>query len=97
MRISDWSSDVCSSDLAQSQQERKVARADAAPPGDHCRRKLRVGQMHFDEAEHFLQVPIGYRLAHRLQFLARSHGVANQAERGEIGSAACRARGWQYG
>src|SRR3546814_1199211 len=81
MRISDWSSDVCSSDLAApGRRRRRLAR-------DLRRRPRAVARVAF----------AAHRCRRDRVGAARGDAqVRTQDDRREIGRASCRERGWQY-
>src|SRR3546814_14631809 len=84
LRISDWSSDVCSSDLAGGERERSTSGRCPRPP-----RRLRARPRR--------QFPgrVGEIGGHRRR--ARSGPVDRRTTRREIGRASCRGRVCQYG
>src|SRR3546814_1120013 len=93
MRISDWSSDVCSSDLAPSVASKRGFQFIDQPGNDAeaLRPEGRVGGVELEGREQFL-VTQGAAGAQHVEILAREtrFGVA------EIGRASCRERGCQY-
>src|SRR3546814_19371934 len=88
MRISDWSSDVCSSDLLAADVEFEVA---VGVGLQLITEQVRLGNV----AERFVQARnVGARLRLRAPPL---HGEVQKARRAlEIGRASCRERGCQY-
>src|SRR3546814_8462577 len=91
MRISDWSSDVCSSDLAVAQRRQHAVR----PLEDRVERLL-VRDARHDE------VPAGGALARRPREPAALRDDVVRLRRGpvphgeELGRASCRESVWQY-
>src|SRR3546814_20406743 len=112
MRISDWSSDVCSSVLLHQPDERHLRRAVIGLP--EIAVKARRGGRHHDTAEAALAHPVPHRF--RTHRGAHQMDVDDEAEVGEvplreafvaknagivdqnieIGREACRERGWKY-
>src|SRR3546814_14947679 len=96
MRISDWSSDVCSSDLGQWQRKRP-----SRPPAGPCRfprdRHRRLAR--------YLAFTLGNFMTTDLQSTIEAAWDARDtlgltttgAVRGEVGTGACRGRVGQYG
>src|SRR3546814_20773789 len=89
VRISDWSSDVCSSDLAENVAAGgRDARVDRG-------RGARAGRgEEADARSRVRRAEPGGAVAARAQALARRH--AGDAAQGEIGRASCRERVCQY-
>src|SRR3546814_14293138 len=101
MRISDWSSDVCSSDLRL---------GEVAPPGKEVVVDLQqVARRSHDEPPRLVgriarRIGIGFVLVANLVArgsIAIAHGWTARKDsrprpRAEIGNASVRARGWQY-
>src|SRR3546814_17705556 len=111
MRISDWSSDVCSSDLAHRPPARSrrpppaSIRASSEPPHrdpQHHRRGREIepviGLVAVPDA---LEHPVPLRVV--MPLLGADHhrvivrGGGAEAQPDEIGRASCRERVWQYG
>src|SRR3546814_18793919 len=99
MRISDWSSDVCSSDLIRSvwQRERlaehRLGHAGLEPPGnryDEHRTAHHEGERRVPVAEHIEEA------AYPLWFGHSRHRQAHAEQTAELGRASCRERGCQY-
>src|SRR3546814_5303711 len=93
MRISDWSSDVCSSDLPllRADQGQAHARAgDAAQAVQDVLRSDRPGYVGHDGAHEGFQALV--RGGGRRE-IAAVHRIHDR----EIGRASCRERVWQYG
>src|SRR3546814_20329814 len=85
MRISDWSSDVCSSDLGEQ------PAADASDEGGGQRQRVGDGEdgVRYDRRRDFGRRPaVGHRRYHDLPLRSRP---------AEIGRASCRERVCQYG
>src|SRR3546814_14795970 len=108
MRISDWSSDVCSSDLLQRQQAAiseadagvKSARADLARTDDDLKRYRQLAASNYAPNQKLESATADQRKDRA----ALEKGAAGQAlEQNqtpvltENGRASCRERGWQYG
>src|SRR3546814_16345881 len=99
MRISDWSSDVCSSDLAA--QGRRVMGADAGEGRRAVGRRRPEAAMVLLELEHRAaeQAGIGEAVAqarrHRAEILSDRYAAGPQGP-AELGRASCRERGGQY-
>src|SRR3546814_2978239 len=93
MRISDWSSDVCSSDLPADQQARVTAAMEAAGAQATPERPLAWIALEANRTVHHHELAVRYwpgggaarKLAH-----AHAHGAW------EIGRASGRERVWQY-
>src|SRR3546814_11687353 len=102
MRISDWSSDVCSSDLIDRARAEPPDAADARGQPCHLRHELLVARLACKrdaDREHGLN----HRRARRYMDRAivekgtrAAPGTEGLAERGKIGRASCRERGCQY-
>src|SRR3546814_16765403 len=94
MRISDWSSDVCSSDLHETvvdpPPDAEAAVGEGQRRADPDRRRVDRGDIR--------QIGTEGRVAdRRVEPVARIAGIAERPRAAEIGRAACRERGWQYG
>src|SRR3546814_16230182 len=107
MRISDWSSDVCSSDLVGLAQARKIIHLVEQQPDDvalRLRRQRRLGQRRRQRLPRPRAFPMtATRHLHQLvgaeRLLVEPGGVAEvprSIERIEIGRASGRERGCQY-
>src|SRR3546814_14686737 len=88
MRISDWSSDVCSSDLPVGVAEKGIGLSPRIVP-----RRLEIGQLRFGQRQHGVRVlePAEREIAGGRQQLAPGIGAFQQ-----IGRASCRASVCQY-
>src|SRR3546814_18133297 len=100
MRISDWSSDVCSSDLHTDSLEFGLMRARARvlsseQPGealDYFGREINAGHNTLDNI-----YGLAYAQLMQSQVIAAMQTLAPLVERYQIGRAACRERVCQYG
>src|SRR3546814_19477752 len=90
MRISDWSSDVCSSDLAEGAEQHDRDRDGGNDRGAPVLQE----QEHDEEHEHDR---LDQRVDHLLDRKADERGrVVREGDLDEIGRASCRARVCQY-
>src|SRR3546814_16840951 len=111
MRISDWSSDVCSSDLSDAEIEQMVKDAELNAEKDKERRALVEAKNHAESLIHTTEktlaeagdkVPAADKTAAEsaiaaLKSAAEGEDVAaSEATMKEVGSEAGRARGWRY-
>src|SRR3546814_6314795 len=100
MRISDWSSDVCSSDLTEAHPRRVVVVAErermaAVEPGDLGRSMAAVTRGALDD--HGSGVLRHRRFGGDADLHLVAHHRRGHAEVEEIGRASCRARACRYG
>src|SRR3546814_5811346 len=92
MRISDWSSDVCSSDLLRARMVRGVERGAAQPEIE----TVKVGMVLGRQLDGALEMTLHGRVrARSRRLLGREHPVPDR-ETHEIGRASCRERVGQY-
>src|SRR3546814_4753577 len=98
MRISDWSSDVCSSDLIGRVSKRTVAAASTAPWHQQRQRPLFIGcsAAHVAVTAGTLGAFVRQRRTLTASILSNNHVLANENRAKEIGRASCRERGCQY-
>src|SRR3546814_15944468 len=92
MRISDWSSDVCSSDLKRGRKRAQIAIVDAEQPvfaEARVQYPIELGAI-VDFDQH-IQLPVSREPIQRFQPLGAERGRDQQ-----IGRASCRERGGQY-
>src|SRR3546814_14838768 len=100
MRISDWSSDVCSSDLRDIEREGIVARIghDKAIAG-RAVAVVGVGEFSVARIDHRHGAVLRQRRkvwTYRIRIRIQAERVTERAERNEIGRASCRERVCQY-
>src|SRR3546814_4252205 len=88
MRISDWSSDVCSSDLIQRQRGRRLGQRDLGPGTEDDARSDHPLDPALDGAGGQIYVSAQLRIG--------EPGVILQQEEDQIGRASCRERVCQY-
>src|SRR3546814_1461072 len=95
MRISDWSSDVCSSDLSRSACSPAAWAWLGSPPGAPASADAAF-HLELDEAAPLDGVLHGQRAGDRLDEAVHhhAHGLL-LGEAAEIGRASCRERGWK--
>src|SRR3546814_2435836 len=86
MRISDWSSDVCSSDLASNANKP----ADKTAPANDDALNTARDEYTIDELARVAGTTVRNVRAYQ------DRGLLSPPERREIGRASCRERAWQY-
>src|SRR3546814_11449739 len=96
MRISDWSSDVCSSDLLVSPKGRAIGAPASSVPAQRHRGELVAPRRQMPPPN-----PAGAHQssAHKTEYACRARGLAHSVAwlpGKEIGRASCRERVWLY-